>query len=622
MQKIIRSPSVWLGVFIIVNLLIGILTFTNYGESWDEYNFFQYAEESLAAYRGLFQPEFHLSFSDPTLRHYGAWFLMTCVAVARLFPDAYISDVAHLLTFFIFQGGIVLMYALSRRWLSAWTALGVTLLYATQPVFYGHAFINARDIPFQVGFMATIYFGLRLNDALPALPAKTTQKLDITDWITYSLPIRIVLVILILAGIAGFGLLAVKLTDTWLAAAPLLTDTSGARELDLYLRPVLAKFWAGLIFFTLSLVWSAVLMLPFLPKLRAQLWDVELRPYAIQLRDVFKNPFFWLATLALALTMGIRVMAVMAAGLVAIHAFWRIKRDAFLPIVVYGLFALLLLYPTWPYLWGEPLLRLLITFRLMTSFPWPGKALFDGAYYAGNELPRNYLPTLFSIQLTEPLLILVALGLLVAVWKLARKQAPLELLLLSLAWFGLPIGAAVFGRPYLYDNFRQMLFALPSLFLIAGLGLETLFERLHRPWAQVMLLVFVILPGVVGIASLYPYPYIYYNSLAGGTSGAFRRYEMDYWGTSFREASEYLNQNAPQGAEVVVWGPPTAVWRYTRKDIIIYNSLETRQPVGAFYALISTRGDSDLTVYPDAPLVYQVEKGGATLAVLRIIEPK
>jgi hypothetical protein len=134
-------------------------------------------------------------------------------------------------------------------------------------------------------------------------------------------------------------------------------------------------------------------------------------------------------------------------------------------------------------------------------------------------------------------------------------------------------------------------------------------------------LFFAILPGLVGIISLHPYPYIYYNSFTGGTPGAFRQYEMDYWGTSFREVADYLNQNAPQGANVVVWGPPTTLWRYTREDIQIYNALEDRQPVGAYYALVSTRYDKDLEIYPAAQTLYQVEKNGAILAVLRYIEP-
>lgn len=610
-----KAPQFWLAMLIFANLIIAALTLTHYGESWDEYNFFHYAEQSLAAYPGLFQPGFERTFSDPTLRHYGAWFLMICVGLARLLPNAYVSDVAHFLTFLLFQGGILFIYGLARRWLSPWAAFGAALLYATQPVFWGHAFINARDIPFQVGFIASIYFGLRLNDTLPTLPDKAAAQYE-------KLRLSPGTLVLLMFGMIVFGLFSAKLAESWLQAAPYLADTSSVGELDLYLRPILGRFWAGLIFLSLTLAWSAILILPARPNLRAQLWQVELRPYALQLQAILRSPAFWLATLALALTMGIRVMGVMAAGLVALHAFWRVKRSAFVPLVAYGLLSLVLLYPTWPYLWGEPLLRLLITFRLMTSFPWPGQVLFGGQFYAGNELPRTYLPTLFSIQLTEPLLLLSAIGLLLSVWKLLRKDRSAgELLILCLAWFGLPLGAALLGRPYLYDNFRQLLFILPPLFLLAGLGLDAIFERLSRPWLRIGLLFFAILPGLVGITSLHPYPYIYYNSLTGGTPGAFRQYEMDYWGTSFRKAAHYINQNAPQGAEVVVWGPPTTLWRYTRDDIRVYNALEERQPTGAYYALISTRSNKDLNVHTAAPTLYQVEKNGAILAVLRYIEP-
>lgn len=611
----LTPPARFLLVFILLNLLIAALTLTHYGESWDEYNFFQYAEESLAAYPGLFQPGFERTFSDPTLRHYGSWFLMTCVLAARLFPQAYISDVAHFLTFALFQGGVLLMYVLARRWLSAWPALASALLYATQPVLYGHAFINARDIPFQVGFMASLYFGLRWSDSLPALPE--TKK------VSYEKP-RLPAFILILwgLGIAFLGYFALQLADSWLQAAPALADASGARELDLYLRPVLAKFWAGLIFLSLALAWSAVLVLPVNPSLRHKLWKNELRPYALQVKMALRSSAFWLASLALALTVGIRVMGGMAAVLVVAHALWRVRRAAFLPVFLYAIFAILLVIPTWPYLWGEPLLRLLITFRLMTSFPWPGQVLFAGKFYAGNELPRSYLPTLFGLQLTEPLLLLAVLGLLVVSWKVLRRDsAYAELLLLSLGWFGLPLGVALLGQSYFYDNFRQLLFILPPIFLWAGLGLETLFERLQRPVWKISLLILLVLPGVMAIFSLHPYPYIYYNSLPGGTLGAFRQYEMDYWGTSFREVALYLNQNAPQDAEVVVWGPPTTLWRYLRRDIRVYNAQETQKPSGPFYALLLTRNDADLRIYPRAAPLYQVEAGGALLAVLRFIEP-
>jgi hypothetical protein len=541
---------------------------------------------------------------------------MTCVLAARLFPDLIISDVAHFLTFLVFQVGIVFLYLLARRWLDPWPSFGAALLYATQPVFWGHAFINARDIPFQVTFIAALYFGLRLSDSLPPLPEMKKLKLDTSDWTRLDWPLRIGLVLLFLLGMFVFAWLAFDLYAVWMSESALRADTSDARELDLYLRPILGQFWAGLIFLGLTITWAALLFLLPMPGLRASLWQSELQPFARQLGQVFRSSAFWLAVIALALTVGIRVMGGMAAVLVVVHAFWRVRRGAFLHVFFYGIFAIILVIPAWPYLWGEPLLRLLMTFRLMTSFPWPGEVLFAGAFYAGNELPRSYLPTLFAIQLTEPLLLLVGVGLAFFL----RKSAPREMLLLCLVWFGLPLLMALVGRPYLYDNFRQMLFALPPLFLLAGWGLQNLWHFLSHPWLKVSLLTLLLLPGILGIVRLHPYQYIYYNSFAGGVSGAFRQYEMDYWGTSFREVAGYLNQNAPPDAEVVVWGPPTTLWRYIRSDIRVYNALEERQPSGAYFAVISTRNNKDLSVHPELPVLYQVEKDGAILAVLRFIE--
>ena len=62
------------------------------------------------------------------------------------------------------------------------------------------------------------------------------------------------------------------------------------------------------------------------------------------------------------------------------------------------------------------------------------------------------------------------------------------------------------------------------------------------------------MPGWLASFHLHPYQYIYYNSFIGGPQGAFRRYETDYWMTSFREATAYVNSVAPENARLIVWG--------------------------------------------------------------------
>jgi hypothetical protein len=257
----------------------------------------------------------------------------------------------------------------------------------------------------------------------------------------------------------------------------------------------------------------------------------------------------------------------------------------------------------------------------MLRFPWPGTVLFDGALYAGNELPRFYLLKLMFYQLTEPAILLTALAVGIALWQIYRKQAQVELVLLVTLWFGLPVAAAVLGRPYLYDNFRQLLFVLPPLFLLAGVALEWLFRKIQKTAVNIAMLVILVLPGMGGAAVLHPYEYIYYNSFTGGVAGVQGRYELDYWGTSMRAMAQYANANLPEGASVVVWGPPAPFWRYARPDLEVYDSRDVTHPASDFYAVILHRAEMELEYYPSLAARHVVTVQGVPLVTLKYIEP-
>jgi hypothetical protein len=76
----------------------------------------------------------------------------------------------HLANFLAFQVGIISLYSLVRRWTGNWAAFGAALLFSTQPLFWGHAFINPKDIPFMSFFLASAALGLRMIDRLNADP--------------------------------------------------------------------------------------------------------------------------------------------------------------------------------------------------------------------------------------------------------------------------------------------------------------------------------------------------------------------------------------------------------------------------------------------------------------------
>ena len=99
----------------------------------------------------------------------------------------------------------------------------------------------------------------------------------------------------------------------------------------------------------------------------------------------------------------------------------------------------------------------------------------------------------------------------------------------------------------------------------------------------------------------------------GGTGGAFRKYEMDYWFTSFQEAAHWLNQNAPANATVESEGPDFLLPRYLRTDLKL--SSKPGQPFDFF--VTTSRYNKDSTSHPYATVIYSIARDGAILAVIK-----
>ena len=161
-----RIPKRWLVLLMFALAILGVLITRQYGESWDELKFYKYADLSLQAYTTWpttgTVPEF-----GNTYDNYGPAYVMLVALGARALQFVLpwsISDLRHLLYFFTFLAGIWAFYALAKRWLSQIAALGATALFATQPLFWGHAFISPKDIPFLSFFLLSLLFGLRLFD--------------------------------------------------------------------------------------------------------------------------------------------------------------------------------------------------------------------------------------------------------------------------------------------------------------------------------------------------------------------------------------------------------------------------------------------------------------------------
>ncbi len=174
LDRFVKKTFFPLLILLGINIVSGILTFRAYGMSWDEPLFYNYADSIRMAYTPqAFSPgfDFEQVFGKSPEDHkiYGPAYLLLAHPVEQFIMSAANADLApawHLVNFLTFQAGLIGFFFLIRRWISPWSAAAATAFFSWQPVFWGHAFINPKDIPFMVLFLFSMLFGFNLVDRL------------------------------------------------------------------------------------------------------------------------------------------------------------------------------------------------------------------------------------------------------------------------------------------------------------------------------------------------------------------------------------------------------------------------------------------------------------------------
>jgi hypothetical protein len=170
------------------------------------------------------------------------------------------------------------------------------------------------------------------------------------------------------------------------------------------------------------------------------------------------------------------------------------------------------------------------------------------------------------------------------------------------------------NRP-LYGNLRQLYFILPPLFLWVAWSIEMATDYLPGQFTAVIFIGILLLPGIFNLIVLHPYQYAYYNALVGGSQGANGRFALDYWCTSYREAMAIVNQDAPEGAEIGVWGPLMSAKEFAREDLVVelvedFNH-EPDYVLGCWLAL------QDEDFYSNMTTLLQVDRAGAVFGIVK-----
>ncbi len=616
------KPAHVLFALIAVHLILTFLIGNEYGQAWDEPSFYLFGERSFDAYlRGLaglpLIPEKHIFFLD--LRYYGAFYTAIGWEIVNALQPVLNNwgyvDVWHFVNFIFFQIALISLYVLAKRYVNPWTAVLVVFLFYTQPLLFGHAFINPKDVPFLSFFLASVTVGLLMADAIKKNEPKNNDLAG-KSFSTFNL------LLAALFGLFIFTFIGKDLVSSaigWVVSAiynspsdsffgkffSVLAGNSNRLPVESYIHKAVAahlerKFIYPLFFILMGWKFLA---------------DYS-RNNNINIR--FRSDFrLWGLVLGagilLGLTTSIRLLAPLAGLLVAGYALWAKKRNSLPALIYYFSIAAVISYLTWPFLWNSPFYNFLEAFQVMRDFPYNAEVRFMGDNIQPSNLPWYFVPFLISVQITEPMVILAWIGFIIFLSRMGDRNS-----FIPLVWLIFPVGLQILLKSNVYDNFRQFLFVLPPMFILAGVGFESLIKRVTNQVWKILFIVICVAPGLIGVVSLHPYQYIYYNSFVGGVSGAEGKFELDYWLTSYHEAGAFINGVASPDANILAWG---SGYNGARKDLTVFafGSEDEIENSGEIfeYAVITSRYAMHQDILQDAEVVYEVRKNGALLAVVK-----
>lgn len=220
--------------------------------------------------------------------------------------------------------------------------------------------------------------------------------------------------------------------------------------------------------------------------------------------------------------------------------------------------AIALAIAIWPWLQiGNPLHQFVIAFGHFGSIPMSYEFSHWGERVRTDDLPLAYVPEQLAARLPEAFLLLLAMAFVFGVigairlgWMFASNAAltldtetsrRLRGLLIVLAAAVIPIVLVMMLHTKLYDGIRHLLFIIPMLAVIAGAAFIAALPALRR-----FRLAFAVVLGaysgaiVVSLARLHPLEYVAMNILAGGSTDAYGRFELDYSSVAAGEALRQL----------------------------------------------------------------------------------
>src|SRR5215467_12341804 len=150
--------------------IVALLTFRDYGLSWDDYAHSEYGDLLLQFYASGLRDQRALSWVN--LYYYGGGFDLLAALAAKALPLT-LFETRRLVGAAVGILGLFVTWRIGRRVGGSLAGLTALVLLAACPLYYGHMFMNPKDSPFAVA-MAIFLLGLvRLFEDYPRVTLPT-----------------------------------------------------------------------------------------------------------------------------------------------------------------------------------------------------------------------------------------------------------------------------------------------------------------------------------------------------------------------------------------------------------------------------------------------------------------
>jgi 4-amino-4-deoxy-L-arabinose transferase-like glycosyltransferase len=302
------------------------------------------------------------------------------------------------------------------------------------------------------------------------------------------------------------------------------------------------------------------------------------------------------------------------------------KRRVWPALLALPLAALVGFIVAWPAVWVRPL----DTVRgLWEYWRWVG---------ISGRAGWTLYPVL-AIAFTTPLstLLLACWGTVGSI-RLWRHDGQRSLLLLWL-WIVLPVVRASMPGMNVYDGIRHFMEVVPAVAILAALGGGEIAwfvkQAVRAPrWLAHVVAVLFVFPAFLCVVCFAPYEIAFFNRLIGGLPGAQAagvKDATDYWGTSYRQGFEWVNDAAPDGAALYLPEGQRHLAEavhglWIRQDVELISVDEPQLASESIYVMYTTRsteyGVVERYCQENLDPVYVIEVDGAPILKVFRLSPQ